>query len=130
MDSLEGMDAGVPAQHLQQFVVEAEGEGETHGPQTDVGENSDGAELEQTGQADHQAREDHASPPHIPPVHQIHDCNEATHTLAAEKGRKDQQECKGDHREQGFIGAEGLLKESRESLSCHQKLVSSYNVQD
>lgn len=28
-DSLEGMDTGVPAQQLQQFIVETEGEGDT-----------------------------------------------------------------------------------------------------
>lgn len=73
-DSLEGVDPGVPAQQLQQFIVETEGEGDTQGPQTDVGENRDGTELEHTGQTDHQPREHHTGPPHVPPVHQIHNC--------------------------------------------------------
>lgn len=35
-DSLKGVNPGVPAQQLQQFVVEAEGEGDSHDTQTDV----------------------------------------------------------------------------------------------
>lgn len=70
--SLEGVDPGVPAQQLQQFIVEAEGKGDAHGAQTDVGEHGDGTELEHAGQTDHQPREHDGSPPHVPPVHQIH----------------------------------------------------------
>lgn len=75
--SLVGVDPGVPAQQLQEFIIEAQGEGDAHGCQTDVRENGDDAELEDAGQADHQAREHHAGLPHVPPVHQIHDW---THT--------------------------------------------------
>lgn len=71
--SLVGVDPGVPAQQLQQFIIEAQGEGEAHGDQTDVRENGDDTELEHAGQADHQACEHHTGLPHIPPVHQIHD---------------------------------------------------------
>lgn len=70
--SLEGVDPGVPAQQLQQFIVEAEGKGDAHGAQTDVGEHGDGTELEHAGQTDHQPREHDGSPPHVPPIHQIH----------------------------------------------------------
>lgn len=66
------MHPGVPAQQLQQLVVETEGEGDAHGAQADVGEHGDGTELEHAGQTDHQPREHHAGPPHVPPVHQIH----------------------------------------------------------
>lgn len=68
------MDPRVPAQQLQQFIVETEGEGDTHGTQADVGEHGDGTELEHAGQTDHQAREHHTGPPHVPPIHQIHNC--------------------------------------------------------
>lgn len=75
MDSLEGvLPLGVPAQQLQQLVVEAEGEGDAHDTQTDVGEHSDGTELEQTGQTNHQPCEYHTGLPHFPPVHQIYNC--------------------------------------------------------
>lgn len=67
------MDPGVPAQQLQQLIIESQGEGGTHGDQTDVREKGDDAELEHAGQADHQACEHHTGLPHIPPVHQIHD---------------------------------------------------------
>lgn len=43
MDSLEGMYPVVPAQQLQQLIIEAEGEGDAHDTQTDVGEHGDGA---------------------------------------------------------------------------------------
>lgn len=92
-DSLEGVDPGVPAQQLQQFIVETEGEGDTQGPQTDVGENCDGTELEHTGQTDHQPREHHTGPPHVPPVHQIHNC---TRRGAHVRSRKCQHNCSGD----------------------------------
>lgn len=71
--SLVGVDPGVPAQQLQQFIIETQGEGNAHGGQTDVGEDGDDAELEHAGQADHQAREHHARLLHVPPVHQILD---------------------------------------------------------
>lgn len=71
-DLLEGVDPGVPAQQLQKFIVQTEGEGDTHGTQTYVGEHGDNTELEHTGQTDHQACEHHSSPPHAPPIHQIH----------------------------------------------------------
>lgn len=73
IDWLEGVDPRVPAQQLQQFVVETEGKGDTQSPEADVWDNSDDAELENTGQADHQPREDQAGRPCAPPVHQIHD---------------------------------------------------------
>lgn len=68
------MDAGVPAQQLQQLIVETEGEGDAHGTQAYVGEHSDGTELEHTGQTDYKPREHHTGPPHVPPIHQIHNC--------------------------------------------------------
>lgn len=43
------MNSWVPAQQLQKFIVETDREGDAHGTQTDVGEHSDGAELEQAG---------------------------------------------------------------------------------
>lgn len=73
-DSLEGVDPGVPAQQLQQFIVKTQHEGDTHDAQTDVRDDGDGTELEQTGQTDHQPCEHHTGPPHLPPIHQIHNC--------------------------------------------------------
>lgn len=40
MDSLEGMNPGVPAQQLQQFIIKTEGEGNAHDTQTDAGDHS------------------------------------------------------------------------------------------
>lgn len=75
------MDSGVPAQQLQQFVIKAEDEGDRHDTKTDVGEHGDGAELEQTGQTDHQTREHHTGLSHLTPIHQIHNYSgRHTHT--------------------------------------------------
>lgn len=85
MDSLEGVDARVPAQQLQEFIIEAEGKGDAHDTQADVGDDSDGTELEHTGQTDHQPREDHAGAPHAPPVHQIYNCKTRQHQFLHEQ---------------------------------------------
>lgn len=75
------MDPGVPAQQLQEFIVKPEGEGDAHDTQTEVGEHGDGAELEQTGQTDHQPREHHTGLCRFTPVHQIHNYSRRhTHT--------------------------------------------------
>lgn len=68
------MHPGIPAQDLQEFIVQTKREGDAHDSQTDVGEHGDGTELEQAGQTNHQPREHHTGPPHVPPVQQINHC--------------------------------------------------------
>lgn len=83
MDSLKGVNPGVPAQELQELIIKTEGEGDAHDTQKDVGDHSDGTKLEQAGQTDYQPCKHHTSPPHVAPVHQIHNCKAIKHKTSS-----------------------------------------------
>lgn len=62
-----------PVEDVEDFVVDADRDGEAHDGHGDGGEHGDDAELEQGQQADHYPRQNHAGPLCVLPVDQVHD---------------------------------------------------------
>lgn len=66
--SLEGMRSIAEADKCRSFVKEAYREREGHNAQTEVGQDRDGTELEQTSQTHNQTSKHQPGGPHISPV--------------------------------------------------------------
>lgn len=71
-DSLEGVYSISQLEHMQQFVVDSDWDGEANDGQGESGHHSDDAQLEQSQQSHHQPCEHHPCPLHILPVDQVH----------------------------------------------------------
>lgn len=69
---LEGVLPIAPVENVEEFVVDADRDGEAHDGHGDGGEHGDDAELEQGQQADHQPGQHHARPFRVLPVDQVH----------------------------------------------------------
>lgn len=69
---LEGMRSIIQADQVHRSEEETDRQGEGHDAQAQVGQQRDGTELKQAGQAHHQPCEHQRRFPYIPPIQQVH----------------------------------------------------------